>query len=203
MPFPPCPRCGESDLSRATAAIVAAGTRRTESVQRSVGAVWTDDDVIPVTSSGTTSAVQQSELARILDFPAPEPPTGLAGCLGIGLLVAGAGLAVVTFAVTFLIGGALGDPWRIIVALAVAVVLAAVVGCLPAAAGFAAVSVARNGRARWETSHEAWGAARPIADRLIYCGRDHVVYDPQNGAWMPPENAGPYCYQRAAAAGPR
>ncbi len=179
--LPDCPRCGMSDMSQATAAIVAGQTHVMHGSQRAMGAAWTPAGLVPVAMGASFDSTQQSELARMLDLPAPRPVSSTAGCLAVvllvpGVLMSGFGVwAVMTNeseptsaassaeeapdALTAAIGGFL-------------------MGGLPLIVGSILALTSRQARRRRRRYIDGWQRAAPVAARLVYCGRDHIVYDP-------------------------
>lgn len=198
------------------ASIVAAGTHTTHGYQRSSGFVWARGDIAPVFMGGPVTTTQQSSLARALAFPAPPRPGSTMGCLAAVLVAVGALLTafgVLAVAVDDDDGAETPEEAREQsddeadnpVADAVGTALAVMVfGGAPLVTGVVLAWSARQRRQRWQRQLAHWQRAAPVAQRLWYCARDHVVYDPWvPGAVVPPEQAAGYAYQQAAPeAGP-
>lgn len=197
-----CPRCGNSDMSQAVTAILAGQTHVIQGSQRSVGAAWTGSGVVPVLAGGTFSGSHQSELARMLDLPPPRPPSATMGCLG-SILIA-LGLVFGGFTV-----------WAVIVSssdqqdttearqaddapMLTAVVGATFFGGPPLIGGIVIVAASRRQRRRMPASQSAWRGAALVYQRLYYCARDHLVYDPANpDVVVDPVQTPFYAYQHA------
>jgi hypothetical protein len=200
----PCPRCGSSDLSQSVAAIVAGQTHVVHGSQRVVGAAWTPSGLVPVAAGGSFGSTQQTELARMLDLPAPHPPSSKTGCLAAVLLVLGVFMG--GFVVWAVLAGETtdgnADGGQTQQGEASDALTAAIGGFFfggaPLIAGTVMALNSRQARHRWRRDSANWRRAAPIAARLVYCGRDHVVYDPAGPeVWLHPTQTSGYVYQRA------
>jgi hypothetical protein len=66
-------------------------------------------------------------------------------------------------------------------------------GGLPALIGGLLMVGSWSARRRWRRDSALWHQAVPIAMRLKYCARDHVVFDPANAnTWMHPTRSRSY-----------
>jgi hypothetical protein len=179
-------------MSQAVAAVVAGGTQTAQGSHWGVGAAWSSDETVPLTVVGGTRSTQQTELARMLDMPAPRPPAPVFAWLGVLFVVGGFMLAGITALFAFALTP-MNDPGAIGTGLVIAAVAGLVVGGLPVLVGWLLLQYGRTARKRWEAEHAVWCRAAPIAERLVYCNRDHVVYDPSNAnRWMHPAQARTY-----------
>lgn len=199
---PACPRCGESDMSQAAAAIVAGQTHVMVGSQRAVGAAWTPSGLAPVAMGGTFDGTQQSDLARMLDLPVPRPASSKTGCLAAVLLLLGVLLcsfgayAVLANDVESTSTASSSDdeePDALTVAIG-----GFIMGGGPLIAGGALAVTSREARRRWRRDIDAWHRSARIAARLVYCARDHVVYDPASpDTWLHPSQTAAYAYETA------
>lgn len=199
---PACPLCGTSDMSQATAAIVAGQTHVMHGSQRAVGAAWTPSGLAPVTMGGTFDSTHQSELARMLDLPLPRPASSTMGCLAaillfLGVLLSGFGAYAVLANDVESTSAASSRDDEEPDALAVAIG-GFMLGGLPLIVGFALAMNSRDARRRWRREINGWHRAAPIAARLVYCARDHIVYDPASpDVWLHPSQTAAYAYETA------
>jgi hypothetical protein len=195
---PVCPRCGSSDMSQSTMAIVADQTRFGSGSFGGVGAIWSPSGVDPVLMTGSSTSTSQSLLAEMLDLPAPRRPSITKGCLGTVLLLVGlafaalgAGAMVYSEAQDRTRSGYTPKADAEVAGLAVAA--GSMTGGLPLAFGLALIGASVQQRRRWLREEAGWRRAMPIGTRLIYCARDHVVYDPGNpGACFHPSETRDY-----------
>lgn len=189
-----CPRCGSSDMSQSVSAILAGQTQVTHGSQRSVGAAWTRSGIVPVLAGGSFSGSHQTELARMLDLPPPRPPSSTMGCLAFVLVALGLLIGSYTAWAVMSSGSDQDDD----VSTLTAVVGVSFFGSPPLVGGIVLAVQSRRQRRRWPPMYAHWQRAASVHQRLVYCTRDHIVYDPASPeVVIAPVQAPRYAYERA------
>lgn len=187
-----CPLCGLADQSQSAAAIVAAQTAHTHGAVSSFGMGFTGRQVVPIAMSHNAFHSTQSPLAQMLDLPAPPPPRQ-AGASIVVLMLS----AIWVLFWTVLVYSSTTMPF---VQATGALAIPAAMGVAPAILSILAIRSRTYETRRWSENFAHWQAAVAVWQTLMYCARDHVVYQPKK-ARMRPEMVRRFCYDQAT--GPR
>ena len=171
-----CRVCGSTSAQKVSA-VCQAGMWSGVSHGRSVGAIYTPDGVLPVSSVSATSSTGGTRIAQLL-APPPRPFFQHRWVASVFVPIIG-----------YLTALALSGQGALTVSVAIA--LTSVVWFL------ALLSEARAeaaGQARLQTDHARWQEGMKVWDRLFYCSRCDHVYDPQGGGTAPPSGIFPLLF---------
>jgi len=180
-----CPVCRRHDMAQRLVAIVSGQTQRNEEVVH-VAANPANRGPVQVTTVATTA---QSELARMLAPPVmPVQPSGPPPATGRSVLLLLAMLLCVGMGCA-----ALADSSSLfgLVVFTVAFVLLLLWNQERTAVQARRMEAYQDAMARWQGAAVVW-------ERLYYCHRDGMVFDPEDGASLAPSAVVGHCYARGA-----
>jgi len=189
-----CPRCNKDDTIQRISAIVQSGRAEGTFSGPTAGAVYVEGKWGASGSYTTLSGYTISELAKLLAAP-PEPrkPSGFGwmslpiGCIGfIGGYLLGAVLALPGFFISGMGNPSVPVAWQIIGFCEV--IIAAIVGY-----GLVIVFIRHKARerlkvdeARYVAEKLKWNAAIQRWNRMYYCHRDGIAFDPDTSETCEP-----------------